>query len=406
MTMLADQGKAAAERPCPELSRLLHPIDLALFWREYWERRPLLVQRNDPGYHADLLTLDDVDRLLSLSGVQLDNLRVVVDGKETNVSELHSVAGVNSLEALYEHYRNGSTITMNSIDGRFEPLQRLSRALSAEASARFQMNVYVTPAGNRGFKAHYDTHDVFVLQAHGTKRWRLASQPYQLPLAGRPYDKSQPEPEPEQEFDLHAGDMLYLPRGTVHSAAANDSVSVHITVGVHPVLWSDLIIGAVKKLFADDARFRTGLPIGFADDTAAQQAVEAMAGELMDALHADISPQALTDAAVERGISIGFPALRHHLTDLEEFDRISLLTRVHRRTQQRWIFTIDGDTVRLTFHNKKAEFPGTVADEVRYAAESGEAGFTGNDIPGDLDESGRLFLIKTLVREGFLTLSK
>jgi ribosomal protein L16 Arg81 hydroxylase len=406
MTMLADQGKAASERPCPELSRLLHPIDLALFWCEYWERKPLVVQRNDPGYHADLLTLDDVDRLLTLSGVQLDNLRVVVDGKETNVSELHSVAGVNSLEALYEHYRNGSTIAMNSIDGRFEPLQRLSRALAAEASARFQMNVYVTPAGNRGFKAHYDTHDVFVLQVHGTKRWRLASQPYQLPLASRPYDKSQPEPEPEQEFDLRAGDALYLPRGTVHSAASNDSVSVHITIGVHPVLWSDLIIGAAKRLFAQDARFRAGLPIGFADDTAVQQSVRAMAGELMDALCADISPQSLTDAAVERGISISFPALRHHLTDLEEFDRITLYTRVHRRAGQRWIFTFDGDMVRLTFHNKKAEFPVTVADEVRYVAETGEAGFSGKDIPGDLDEPGRLFLLKTLVREGFLTLSE
>jgi ribosomal protein L16 Arg81 hydroxylase len=406
MTILADQGKAASERPCLELSRLLHPVDLSLFWREHWERKPLLVQRNDPGYYADLLTLDDVDRLLTLSGVQLDNLRVVVDGREANVSELHSVAGVNSLEALYEHYRNGSTITMNSIDGRFEPLQRLSRALAAEASARFQMNVYVTPAGNQGFKAHYDTHDVFVLQAHGTKRWRLAGQPYQLPLASRPYDKSQPEPVPEREFDLRAGDMLYLPRGTVHSAASNDTVSVHITVGVHPVLWSDLIIGAAKKLFADDVRFRSGLPIGFADDTTVQQAVEAMAGELMDALRADISPQTLTDAAVERGISISFPALRHHLTDLEEFDRITLHTRVHRRTKQRWILTVSGDTVLLSFHNKKAGFPATVADEIRYVVESGEAGFTGNDIPGDLDEPGRLLLIKTLVREGFLTLSE
>jgi ribosomal protein L16 Arg81 hydroxylase len=405
MTMLADRGKGASQRPCPELSRLLQPIDLSLFWREYWERKPLHVQRDDPGHYSDLLTLDDVDRLLTLSGVQLDNLRVVVDGKETNVSELHSVAGVNSLEALYEHYRNGSTVSLNSVDGRFEPLQRLSRALAAEASARFQLNIYLTPAGNRGFKPHYDTHDVFVLQVHGTKRWRLAGQPYQLPLANRPYDKSQPEPEPEQEFDLRAGDILYLPRGTIHSAASNDTASVHITAGVHPVLWSDLIIGAAKRLFADDVRFRGGLPIGFADDAAVQQAVEAMAGELLDTLHADISPRALTSAAVERGISISFPALRHHLTDLEEIDRITLHTPVYRRTSQKWNFTTSGDKFVLAFHNKKAEFPAAVADEVRYVAESGPAGFAGTDIPGDLDEAGRLFLIKTLVREGFLTFS-
>jgi hypothetical protein len=406
MAPLTDGGKAAARRPCPELSHLLHPIDLMAFSREYWERKPLLVHRDDPEYYSDLLTLDDVDRVLTLSGVQLDNLRVVVHGRETRVSELHTTAGVNSLEALYEHYRNGSTIVLNSIDGRFEPLQRLSRALAAEVSARFQMNVYLTPAGNQGFTAHYDTHDVFVLQVHGTKRWRLAGQPYRLPLASRPYDKSQPEPEAGQELELRAGDLLYLPRGTIHSAASNDTASVHITAGVHPVLWSELIVGAAKKLFAGDARFRAGLPIGFADDAAGRQAVEAKAGELMDALRGGISPQALADAAVEYGTSISFPALRHHLTDLEGVDRIALDTRVRRRAGQRWTLTVSGDEIQLSFHNKKAEFPMRVAGEVRYVAEAGMAGFTGKEIPGDLDEAGRLFLVRTLVREGFLTLSE
>lgn len=203
MTLLADQGKAVASaRSFSGLSYLLSPIDLTLFQDEYGESKPLLIQRDDPAYFHDLLTLDDVDRLLSTSGHQLSNVRVVVNGRERAVSELRAAAGVNSLESLYEHYRNGWTIVPNRLDDSSASLQRLSRELAAEVNARFQMNIYVTPAGNQGFKPHYDTHDVFVAQVHGSKRWRVASQPYPLPLADRQYDKSQPEPEPDLEFDL------------------------------------------------------------------------------------------------------------------------------------------------------------------------------------------------------------
>src|SRR5438067_2386780 len=168
MTTLADRGKAVPKaRPFPDLARLIHPIDPETFEQEYWEQQPLLVQRNDPGYFADLLTLDDVDQALTLSGTKLDMLRVVVDGKETPVSALNAAYGHNALEALHEHYRNGSTVTLNALEQRWEPLQVFARRLGAELNARIQLNVYVTPAGNRGFVPHYDMHDVFIAQVHG-----------------------------------------------------------------------------------------------------------------------------------------------------------------------------------------------------------------------------------------------
>jgi hypothetical protein len=107
---------------------------------------------------------------------------------------------------------------------------------------------------------------------------------------------------------------------------------------------------------------------------------------------------------VERGVSVSWPALRHHLVDLEELDRLGIGTRVRRRPGQRWHLTAAGGVVRLSFHNKTVEFPASVADEVAYVARSNGSGFTGQDIPGDLDGPGRLVLLTTLVREGFLTL--
>lgn len=402
MSLLAGLEEVAPPaRPLPGLSRLINPVDPVTFEDEYWEKAPLRIARDDPGYFADLLTLEDMDQVLALSDTGLDRVRVVADGRETPVTELASSARHNALEAVYEHFRGGSTVIVNSLERRWEPLRRFSCALGADLSARIQMNIYVTPAGNQGFAAHYDTHDVFIAQVHGRKRWRLASQPYPLPLRGQPYDKSQPEPAPDEEFDLAPGDLLYLPRGTVHSATANESTSVHVTVGVHPVLYSEMIEGAVRALFASDVRFRGGLPIGFAADPLRQRRAREMFAELAGALGTGLSPGDMTASAVWRATSIGLPSLRHHLTDLDGLDRTGLGTSVRPRPGLRFTLTVDQDAARLDFHGKSVLFPASVADEIRYLASGGD--LTGAAIPGDLDEPGRLLLVRTLLREGFLT---
>jgi ribosomal protein L16 Arg81 hydroxylase len=408
MTLLADRGEAArCARLFPDLLRLIHPIDLVAFQQDCWERAPLVVHRNDPHYFEDLLTLDHIDDELSRSGARLDTLRVVMDGKETPVSELGSSSGrngsINALEALYERYRSGSTIVLNSLEQYCEPLQRLSESLGAQLSARLQMNVYLTPAGAQGFAPHYDVHDVFIAQLYGTKHWRLASQPYELPLQGQPYDKSQPEPTPEQEFDLRAGDLLYLPRGAIHSATSNETASVHVTIGVHPVLYSQAITDALGKVFADDVRFRRGLPMGFATDEGLQRRAAATLIELVDALRAGLSPHDVVAESVKQAASISTPTLRHHLTDLEKLNEIGVDILVRRRPDLRCNVTVVDDVVCLDFHNKTVQFPAHIADELRYVTASNGAGVTGAAIPGELDEPGRVVLIQTLVREGFLT---
>jgi ribosomal protein L16 Arg81 hydroxylase len=407
MTVIPAQADVSRPvRRFPELTRLIHPFSVADFFASHWEREPLLVQRDDAGYYADLLTLDGIDEVLSQSGPGLDNLRVVVDGKETPVAELGRGRGrngtANALETLYERYRSGSTVVVDSLQDRWPPLQRLAAALGAELDARVQMNIYLTPAGNQGFAPHYDTHDVFVAQVYGSKVWRLAGAPYPLPLRSRPYDRSQVAPQPAREFELRAGDVLYLPRGTIHSATANDTASLHVTIGVHPMLWTQAIEDAISRAFAEDARFRAALPIGFATDhTVGEQARQRLA-ELLDLLRDRLSPSAITADAAERLVSVSAPPLRGHLLDLEDLPKLDTSTPLRRRPGLRWTVTVDDTVASLLFHNKAVRFPAEVADEVRFAA--GQDGwFTAAAIPGDLDEPGRKTLVHTLLREGFLT---
>ncbi|GAB2713286.1 cupin domain-containing protein [Kitasatospora kifunensis] len=407
MTILADREGVAPSvaRPFPGLTELIHPVRVDAFQRDHWERRPLHIHRDQPDRYRDLLTLDDVDRMLALPGIALDSMRVVVEGKETPLSELRTAHRRNVIEAVYERYRGGSTVVLNALEQRCEPLQRLARTLGAELSARLQMNIYLTPAGNQGFAPHYDTHDVFVAQVHGSKHWRLAGQPYELPLGARPYDKSQPAPAPEREIELSPGDLLYLPRGTVHSATANEKTSVHITIGVHPVLFSDVLQRALGQLCSEDVRFRRGLPMGFASDPDRQLQAAALFAELLAAVGDRLSPQDLVEESVRRATALGAPTLRHHLTDLDLLDGVGPDTRVRRRPGLQWRLAVTEDTVRLEFHGKTVDLPARVADEVRYLAQAEGEGRSAASIPGDLDEPGRLVLVTALLREGFLTLA-
>ncbi|MET8542792.1 cupin domain-containing protein [Kitasatospora sp. NPDC004799] len=402
-------GTEPGERPSPDLSRLLHPVSLPAFREEYWERRPLHIPRNDPEYYADLLTLDDLDGLLSRSGPDFGNVRVVREGKEVPVSELGSPGRnmtASRLEALYERYRTGATVILNALERRWEPLARLTSTLSAEVNARFQVNVYLTPGGQaRGFDPHYDSHDVIVLQAYGSKRWRLYGAPYALPLETRRYDHSAQVPEVQEEFDLQPGSLLYLPRGTVHAATSNDAASLHLTIGVHPVLIPALINDAVREVFEGDERFRRSMPIGFANDKHLQERAEGVLAELVETLAARLSPREMTERAVQQTVSIAPVELRGHLGDLESLPRLGLDTRVRRRPDLRWSVTFGEEAVELGFHSKTIRLPLHVADEVRFVTENDGQGFTAGSIPGGLDEPGCLLLVRTLLREGFLTLS-
>lgn len=164
---------------------LLDPISPDAFAREYWERRPLLVERNDPTYYETLLTLANVDDILSTSSAHSGQLQAVRDGKGRPLAKNTSGLGGTFAEAWYDEYRAGSTIVLQALHERWPPLRRLCQALAAEFSSGFQVNVYVTPPGAQGLSTHFDTHDVFVVQIAGSKRWRVFDRTIELPPHGQ-----------------------------------------------------------------------------------------------------------------------------------------------------------------------------------------------------------------------------
>src|SRR6478735_1080770 len=63
------------------------------------------------------------------------------------------------------------------------------KGMSARSPGAAQVNVYLTPPGETGLLPHYDTHDVMVLQANGSKNCQIFGRPVDAPTRGQPYER-------------------------------------------------------------------------------------------------------------------------------------------------------------------------------------------------------------------------
>jgi ribosomal protein L16 Arg81 hydroxylase len=390
-----------------DLARLLAPVDVELFASRHWEHEPLVLQGREAGYYDDLLSLSDADHLLAHSSIQAQSVRIVRDGQDVPLGRLRS-AGANTsegaLEALYQEYRDGSTIVLSFLHERWPPLRRLCQSIASETSAAVQVNVYITPPGAQGLGTHYDNHDVFVLQVAGSKHWRLFGSPTPLPLPEAHYHReTAPDPGPPlHDLILTTGDLLYIPRGYLHSAASLETYSLHLTVGIRPVTWASVIRGAIEAVLEEEPLLRSSLPLGFAnsDDTRAE--IEAQMTSVITTMVEHISVEDAIGEAYDRARAHRQPSLDGHLEDLCASEEVGLDTPLRLRPDTDCTVANGPAGLTVDFHGKRMGLPTRAEPAVRYVT-STSGPFTARDVPGPLTEEGALVLLRRMVREGLLT---
>lgn len=380
--------------------------DARTFVHEHWSRRPLL--RRGAGTFDDLLSLEDVDFLISSTLLRTPAFRLVKDGKP--LPELsytvtahvggRAAGGVADPGRVFGAFAGGATIVLQSLHRSWEPIARFVRDLEVTLTAPCQANAYITPPGAQGLAVHYDTHDVFVLQLAGTKHWRVYEPSFQLPLASQGGRKGEGElPEPLLDVEIGPGDAMYVPRGFRHAATAQEAASAHLTIGVLSRTWHD-VLGDLVELAKEDARFRGVLPVGHAEDEEQfGAAIAEKLGEVREWL-AEVDPRALADRVARRFWSTRRPLLRGQLAQLAALDRIDASTPVRRREGAvcRLIASADGETLRAVLGDRELRMPSFVGGAMRTVLERDE--LTAADLSGDLDEASALVLVQRLVREG------
>jgi ribosomal protein L16 Arg81 hydroxylase len=384
----------ATTRASEALDRCVGPVGTAEFFAEHWERRPLAVPRAEEGRFDDLLSVRDVERLVSEGGLRTPGLRLVREGGTipesgytTDISwRPKPFTGLVDPDDVASAFADGATIVLQALHHTWPPLARFCRALETELGSGVQANAYYTPRRSQGFSVHHDTHDVFVLQVAGEKQWRGYEPLLELPLKEQRWSNALGEAGPPVlELTLRAGDTLYLPRGWLHDALTSDSDSLHITVGVNTHTWIDAFRAALDEC-RDDVEFRRSVP---ADGEPAVDLVERLAGRLR--------PDEVRRRARAKFVETRRPILEGHLEEVRELESVTAATPLERRPTV--IADLDGTT--LSFEGKQVEFPEHARVELEAIFEAAGP-FTAAELPGGLDGEGRLVLVRRLIREGFL----
>jgi bifunctional lysine-specific demethylase and histidyl-hydroxylase NO66 len=298
--MVAQTAAPLAEESI--LSRLI-AVDRDQFASRYWGQQPLLSPAADlPGGFIELLDADAIDELVSQRGLRTPFLRVAKNGTTLAEKAFTSPGGVGAgiadqvnEDKLVRLFADGSTLVLQALHRVWPPLLEFCQELAAELGHPVQANAYVTPAQNQGFSAHYDVHDVFVLQIAGEKQWRIHPPVLVSPLRDQPWNdrradvEKRAEESPLIEAVLKPGDSLYLPRGYLHAATALGGVSTHLTLGIH--VWTRFALARqlmeqALRAISHDPVIRASLPLGVdvSDSSEMSPDLDVVAAILADAV--------------------------------------------------------------------------------------------------------------------------
>ncbi len=397
------QTEARAEPAPPDgssvsaLERCVSPVEAGRFLDEYWERRPLLVPRDEQGRFDDLLSAAELEQLVTSGGLRYPAFRLVKEGEKIALGDYtedvrwrpQPFTGTAKVERVAAEFSRGATIVLQALHVNHPPLARFCRELERELGHPVQANAYYTPRSAQGLPVHHDTHDVLCLQLSGEKRWLVYPPALELPLRDQKYEPELGEPgEPVMDVTLRAGDTLYLPRGWLHKALTSDTDSLHLTIGINVYTWLEAFNAALEEAAAEVVDLRRGV-----DGTAPDGIVEQVAARL--------EPDAVARRMRDKLVSSRRPVRDDLFDQLRALDDLDLETPLIRRETVLADLVATGDRVSLVYEGREVTLPARVSSELEFIAASEEP-FRLVDLPGGLDEESRLVLARRLVREGFL----
>ncbi|TSE21500.1 50S ribosomal protein L16 3-hydroxylase [Tepidimonas alkaliphilus] len=218
------------EAPTP----LLGGLSPAAFMQTHWQRQPLLIRQAIPGF-APLLSREALFELATRDDV------------ESRIIEQHPEADDPARSWTLRHgpfdprARRGQqafpplsrpnwTLLVQGVDLHDDGVHALMQRFRFVPDVRLDDVMISWASQGGGVGPHFDSYDVFLLQASGRRRWRIGRQK-DLSLRPELPCKILQRFEPQQEWVLEPGDMLYLPPRWAHDGVALDDGCMTYSIG-------------------------------------------------------------------------------------------------------------------------------------------------------------------------------
>jgi 50S ribosomal protein L16 3-hydroxylase len=190
---------------------LLAGLSPERFMRRHWHKKPLLVRQALPMVKPFVSRAE----LFALAASDAVESRLIVrQGRGWTLRH-----GPLPRRALPPLAQRQWSLLVQGLDLHLESARAMLERFRFVPDARLDdvMVSYATDGGGVG--PHFDSYDVFLLQIHGVRRWRIGRLPHPELQPDVPL-KILTNFEPEQEWLLEPGDMLYLPPRWAHDGIA------------------------------------------------------------------------------------------------------------------------------------------------------------------------------------------
>ncbi|KAA8960761.1 cupin domain-containing protein [Mycobacterium sp.] len=385
------------------LAWLLSPLPVETFLHDIWGATHHHVKRSCPGYFDDLLDGSTaVEALLELFQCEPGPawaMRLVRPGEKRHADTYRRADGSLDLVRVHDDFAGGYTIVLDGVEQYVRAIASLTHSIEVELNFATKVNAYITPPGSQGFAAHYDEHDVLILQIQGSKVWHVYDGADVSPhdMHRREPVKAAGLPTPT-DLCLDVGDVLYLPRGRVHAAETTSEPSVHLTVGIHAPTLLTLVTQALYSLSRTDDRVHTQLPPRHLDDAEVRASVSMLVRDVARALEEpDVIGEVLgglEDVLVKRGRC---PPVGRAVADAAGIDEHTSVVKYQPLYAR---VTAAGDGVALHFAQLVINAGPDHHAALSFVAKSTEP-FRVCDLPG-LSAAQQTELARTLITSGFL----
>lgn len=293
--------------PSAALLDFFHPIDPADIAEAARQECRLHRRTGRADAFSGLLPWDRLGTLITTEALRTGQVTIARQGRPLPVEMVSTGTGALAPDAIQTLCAQGASLVLNGVERQVPAIAAMNAMVERHLRCNTHSNAYASFNRESAFKAHFDGHNVLILQLHGRKRWWCYGQAERYPMVGRTFADPEALPPAEWEDVLEPGDLLYLPRGDVHRAQVEGPGSLHLTVTMRPPTGADMMVWLGRALSNEDIG-RQYLPvIGKAQDRSAHQAaLRAAFHRLVDALDIDrFLAEADRERAAFRPFSLG-----------------------------------------------------------------------------------------------------
>jgi hypothetical protein len=396
----------------PWLEPLLRPLSIDTFLREYWDLRPWLGRSClTASATQQMLSLESLESILASLHRPGDGwLQLARLGRRALPDRMLGDDGLIDMRELYAAFAQGDTLYLTKAERLAPSLMHVCRALELELGGHglavrqpVNAHVFLTPPGAQGFPAHRDEHASLIIQLDGAKDWTV----YDRRTERR--DPDAPPLRPGQvdpralgadvlSYHLEAGDVLYVPELWAHEAQAQDRHSMHVTLRVFSLRWSDVLLAMVGRHPGLTAPVPRHL---LADPAALAESLTALLDS--DILRAPLARLA-AEVARERGVPqrvLPDDGLRQVIIGAD----LDIDTVLERRAGAACRVHVEDGRVALAFPGGAVRAPAVMEEVFRFVAATPR--LRPRDLPAIAGNAryDRVDVARTLVRDGLLRIA-